>query len=178
MRLLIAAVTVLAANLLGTEAYAQQPTTPYVVPEEIQKIAIELRVAERMGIKWGELADTGRYISVLSAAAVLSREIAVRNKREAPTREDYVAGLVAICLWPPNKPPIVRGNWPAVYPAFYDEKVRVALQGALGSAAVGLPSRLEKTGGIKASYKNLSLPEARDDYFAQVFDIRKLPGSR
>ncbi|MCZ8546312.1 hypothetical protein OOJ09_19155 [Mesorhizobium qingshengii] len=171
------------AAIVGTNVSAQDTQVengPVIIPERLQQLATEFPVARRLGVDWQKASagDITKYVGFLASTAVLANEVASRNKRKAPSDDDFLAALSMQCIWPPNKPPFVEQYWPAQIVAFYDEKVRDALRKAIGPAGFGMPSVIEKYGKDQFAAEGGFLPQKEDDYFKQVFDPRQLPGAR
>lgn len=145
---------------------------PVVIPETLQRIAAEQNVASRLGIKWEAANPTnaGQYMGMLAAASIVAQTIAERNGRKSPTRDDYLAGLASLCLWPPNKPPVLTSeDHQRLYPAFYSAKLRQSVPKAVGQAAVGLPDSISGSAAALAVVSAV-FPKTRDDYLKSVFN--------
>lgn len=145
---------------------------PVIIPEALQRIAAEQNVASRLGIKWEAANPTnaGQYMGTLAAAEIVAQTIAERNGRASPTKDDYLAGLASICLWPPNKPPVLTSeDRQRLYPAFYSTKLRQSIPNAVGKVAVGLPGSISGSGASLAAISD-AFPKTRDDYFKSVFN--------
>lgn len=145
---------------------------PAIIPEALQRIAAEQNVASRLGIKWeaANPTNTGEYMGTLAAAAIVAQTIAERNGRKSPNSNDYLAGLASICLWPPNKPPVLTSeDRQRLYPAFYNTKLRRSIPSAVGKVAVGLPDAISGSGAAIAAVSD-GFPKTRDDYFKSVFN--------
>jgi hypothetical protein len=175
-------ITVLAVPIivtLATEAVAQQ-NEAYIIPEQLQKLAIDAGIAERLGIKWDapKAKDVSHYMGMLATAAVLAKEIARRNERKTPTDADFLAALASTCTWPPNKPPTIKDEWPTFYPAFFDARLRNALPMALGPQAVTLPMVLKRQEHVLPMNQTFEFPKDKMLYFKDVLDVRKLPKAK
>lgn len=150
----------------------------YIIPEQLQILAAEQNVAARLGIKWeaANSTDVGHYMGTLAAADIVAKKIAGENDRKVPTRADYLSGLASICLWPPQKPPIFTSeDRQRFYAAFYNNKLKESLPGAVGKAAVQLPSLIAgKSQSAANDAVNLALPKDRSQYFDSVFNLNAL----
>src|SRR5689334_22226565 len=104
----------LALVVLGSvtvKAHAEDGNSPIIVPERLQQLAAENRVAERLQINWNADVSSdavSRYLGLLAAINEVAETIARGNQREVPGDNDYLAAMAAFCLYPPNKPPIAE----------------------------------------------------------------------
>ena len=147
----------------------------YIVAEELQRLAVEHNVAARLGIKWerADLADVGRYMGILTASDIIARKVADKNGRLAPSRADYLAALASVCIWPPNKPPVLTSeDQEVLYSTFYSAKLKTALPNAVGPVAIQLPSLINgrTQTEIDAAIKE-HVPTNRSQYFQKVLNV-------
>ena len=173
---ILTAIAFLASFTSGT-AMAQE-NNPTIIPEELQKLALTFPISERLKIDWNkpEPEDVGRYLGFLSAVNEVALAVATSRKDEKPTEADFLAALSIECIWPNNKPPLVEKSWPFQQQAFYSISVRQAIRDAVGPLAKQLPDRIEKVGQKKYAASGGVLPEQPDDYYKDVFDIKRIPG--
>jgi hypothetical protein len=146
----------------------------YIVPEQLQQLAAKENVAAHLGIKWeaANPTDVGRYMGTLAAADIVAKTIAAKNGRTEPTREDYLAGLSSLCYWPPNKRPVLTSeDRQRLYPAFYSNRLRESIPGAVGQSASRLPALISQK---PPEAVNAAFPENRDDYFKSLFNPNAL----
>jgi hypothetical protein len=140
---------------------------PVVIPEVLQEVAMKYAIADRLGIKWegASTDDIGRYMGFLAAANEVARGIASKNSRETPDVQDFEAAVAALCVYPPNKPPVLEKYWPNMFPAFYDTELRDAIKGAVGPFASTLPSKLSESADPKF------WPQDEQEYKNKVLDF-------
>ncbi len=130
-------------------------------------------MAERLGIKWGSATteDIGKYMGMLAAATEMAQAIAINNKRDAPSDQDFQAAFAALCFWP-NKPPNAQPFWEKTFAAFGNESVRQALQSAIRPLAVELPAQIE-AGKAEAAIQ-ANWPSDSKAYMKDVWDFEML----
>lgn len=147
---------------------------PAIVSERVQEIARDIGVAVELGIVWEDASpeDVGRYMGILAGASEVALVLARENGRFAPSDEDYQAALIALCFFPPNKPPLLSEFWPDVYPAFYSQEVRDILSQNVGGVAVEWPELLREH-GIRAA-QMLGYPQEQELYLEQVINLGNL----
>ena len=169
----------------------------YRVSELVHALALDFRVHESMGIDWNDASseDVGNYMGMLAAVDVIAETISLQNDRLLPSLSDYAAAFTAACLWPPNKPPLVRHDWQLLYPASYDLSTRTRLSAAVGEIAIHLPNEftyLEQydltyaTGTVYSGLayvegvlvldpeQEIALPTEKTEYYEKVLDLRQL----
>lgn len=160
-----------------TPPVAAQDSAPVIVPERIQKIALEYPVAERLGIKWEAATtdDIGRYMGMLAAANEMAQAIAIKNNRASPDDADFQAAFAALCFWP-NKPPNAQPFWEKTFAAFGNESVRQALQSSIRPLAAELPAQIE-AGNAEAAIQ-ANWPSDPKAYMTDVWDFEILNGAK
>jgi hypothetical protein len=166
---------VMVVSLWVSSMALAQENRPIVLSERIQQMAAEFPVAERLGIKWGSASpeDIGRYIGFLAAANQIAITIAEKNDRKIPSDADYQASFAALCIWPPNKPPLAEPDWQNAFAAFDNQNVRRALQEAVGPLAVSLPKEIDAGEGEKAVLEKW--PTSNEGYWGSVLNLKDLP---
>lgn len=150
---------------------------PTVVPERLQELALKFPIAGRLNIDWAKATpmDTGRYMGALASANEIAREVAKRAGREKPEDADYIAGLSAQCMWPPNKPPVFEKYWPILFTAYYDSRVRAALHEAVGPNVQALTEAIEKSGtDVIVEQTSTFFPANLEDYFTKMLNPEPL----
>lgn len=178
-RFLAIALTVgLAPNLSHSQA---NNWTPIIVSEQIQRIAVEFPIAERLGINSEnpEPFDTARYMGFLAATQVVAQQIAFKTGRETLTDNDFRVALFLQCIWPPNKPPeaLVEEFWPDQTSAFYSEKTRSILAEAVGPSAKAIYELVLSSSDPSTDLNAmLSKLETQDQYFLEYFNPSLLRG--
>jgi hypothetical protein len=147
---------------------------PTVVPDRLQQLAQKFPIAENLKINWDSAtpSDVGRYVGFLAAVNVVATEIANKNDRKFPNDEDYIAAISIQCMFPPNKPPLVKPYWDLLFPAFYDEATRNKLKQAVQAKAFDLANVFAKPEVFSDFENNPSkfLPSDQKTYFDTVFD--------
>jgi hypothetical protein len=154
-----------------------QDSGPVIIPEQIQKLAFQFPVAERLGIKWESATpdDIGRYMGILAAANEVAKAIALKNERATPTDEEYQAAFAVFCFWP-NKPPNAEPFWQKSFAAFGNQSVRNVLQSAIRPLAVELPAHIA-AGDAQAAI-DANWPIEPKAYFNDVWDFQSLEGTK
>lgn len=171
LRATLFAVTAVLAFQFGANA---QEDGPVIVSEQVQRLAADFPIADRLGIKWGgaSTADIGRYMGMLAALSEVAKTVGLKNGRETPSDDDYKAAFAAFCIWPPNKPPIAEPYWEKVMAAFDNAKVRDALRANVGYLTVELPSLISSGQADDAVLAKWPKDEA--GYSSSVFDFESL----
>ena len=161
--------------LIAAPSYCDEP---YAIPERVQILAKDFPISERLNIDWAHAKtnDIGRYIGFLSAVSVIGEEIAKENGRDLPIDADYISALAGLCIFPPNKPPMVEKYWPIQEPAYFDAKVRMALREAVGPLLIGLPMAMTGNGQAALILEEKAFPTEEDQYFDEVLDLKNIPG--
>lgn len=148
---------------------------PVIIPEQLQKLALEFPVAKRLNIDWGSAGtdDVGRYLGFLAAVNEVAIALAGSNDRMEPSKMDFLAALSIECIFPNNKPPLVEKTWPRQIAAFYNSTVRANIREAIGPEAEHLPAKIESIGEIYYANDSEFLPTNPDLYYKDIFDVRK-----
>lgn len=94
---------------------------------------------------------------------MVANQIAKVNGREIPEKEDYLSALSVLCIWPPNKPPIMPEFRPRFYSTFYDDDQRAALRKAIGAKSFELPAKFY-------SGEEINFPEDVESYRKEILD--------
>ncbi|AYG66892.1 MULTISPECIES: hypothetical protein [unclassified Rhizobium] len=167
------------ASFIPGAATAQE-NGPIIIPEQLQKLALEFPIAKRLDIDWNkaEPNDAGRYLGFLAAVNQVAITVANSHDRKEPNDVDFLAALSIQCIWPTNKPPLVEKSWPFQEAAFYNATVREAILKAVGPSAKDLPDRIEKLGTVAYAASGGDLPTQPDQYYKSVFDAQSLTGSK
>ena len=162
--------------ILPTLGLAQE-NGPVIVPERVQKLALQYPVAERLGFEWEAATpdDIGRYMGLLAGTYEAAKAIAFSNKRETPSDEDYEAAFAVFCWWP-NKPPNAEPYWSKSFHAFGNESVRKAIQSGIGPLAAELPGQIEA--GKAAAFIEGNWPTDPKAYVTDVWDFELLNGAQ
>lgn len=172
-------VAILLTSFIFGAALAQE-NRPVIIPEQLQKLALEFPVAKRLNIDWSHAGpnDVARYLGFLAAVNEVALTLASSNDRQEPNESDFLAALSIQCIWPNNKPPLVEKSWPSQEPAFYNAAIREAIREAVGPAAKDLPDRIQKLGqsGFAASVGEL--PTDSNEYYKYIFDAQRLAGGK
>lgn len=164
---------VIAVVSIVSDASAQE-NGPAIIPEQIQRIAAEYPVANRLGIEWGSASpeQIGKYMGLIAAVNEAAKGIAFKNGRETPSDNDFRAAFSAWCIFPPNKPPLAEPYWPQAFRAFGDEEMRQAIRAAIGPLAVQLSSLNNEDERVKTVES--TWPTDSKDYFDNVLNLRAL----
>lgn len=170
---------ILVASSISAVAIAQE-NGPMIIPEQLQKLALEFPVAKRLNIDWNKSGpnDVGRYLGFLAATNEVAITVANSHDRKEPSEVDFLAALSIQCIWPNNKPPLIEESWPLQAPAFYNAAVREAIREAVGPSAKELPDRIEKLGQNAYAASGGDLPTQPDQYYKDIFDIQRLTGEK
>jgi hypothetical protein len=149
---------------------------PIIIPEKLQLIAADPKfgLAERLGIKWdaATIQDTGRYLGLIAAASELAISISNKAGHKEVDENDFAAALSILCLFPPNKPPIVEQYWGNIMPAYFNQGIRSVLDKAVGPAAVELTNAYKAGESGEGVYAKYSPDEA--GYSANFLDLNRL----
>lgn len=177
MRLIISA-TFLAIAGATISSGAASASEPMVIPERLQVLAKNYPIADRLKFNWSEPSTdhVGQYFSILAAINTIAMKIANENDRKIPIDSDFISAISAHCFFPPYKPPFVEKYWSLEFKALYDEKSQYLLTTGVGKELIDLPksfSLSNKQNEIMNSWIKFS----QDEYFAKIFDPRKLPGA-
>lgn len=167
-------VLLLLAVFVPTKVTAEEP---YIIPEELQRLAIEYDLTTTLDINWqdADLNDVGRYTGVLATVAIIAEEIARWNGREPPADRDYLAALAVSCNWGNKPPQFTSEEQQLLYEASYNSQLRELLPNSLGKLAYTLPAAIAgKEGNDLDQAIKGSLPANRDAYMAYVLNAEYL----
>ncbi len=145
-----------------------------IISERIQKLAVDLPITERLGIKKpvSSPEDIGRYMGLLAAMDHVAAAIGQKNGHKEPSDADYKAAFAAFCLWPPNKPPLAESYWADAIATFGNKKARERLSASVGPLAVELSPRI--SAGEAEETIRTHWPTDQTDYFKHVLNFRAL----
>jgi hypothetical protein len=162
------------AGIASMSNASAQENGPTIIPEQIQRIAAEYPVADRLGIEWGSASpeQIGKYMGLIAAVNEAAKGIALKNGRETPSDSDFRAAFSAWCIFPPNKPPLAESHWPQAFRAFGNEEMRQAIRASIGPLAVqlsGLENDDERVKAVESTW-----PKDSKDYFDEVINLKAL----
>lgn len=172
----LSSICLFVAVLLVPIRASAQENGPIIIPEKLQRIAADpkFKLADRLGIKWdgATIEDTGRYLGLIAAASELAMSISNKDGRKEVDENDFAAALSILCLYPPNKPPLVEPYWGNIMPAYFNQSVRTVLDKAVGPGAIELTNAYKTGMSVEGIFEKYSSDQV--DYSANFLDLNSL----